>query len=97
MEDPNSMGFCSRRIGKERKQIPQPEAIANYNNFMNGVDVHDQLRAKYPYGRASKKYWRYLQNFIIDCCRVNAWILYRDTYKPGKKFTCKDFIISVGK
>ena len=35
---------------------------------MNGVDIHDQLREPYPAGRPSKKYWKYIMWFIVDCC-----------------------------
>lgn len=58
--------------------IPQPKAIADYNRFMNGVDLHDQMRKKYSCGRASKKYWKYLMWFIIDCARTNAYIIFRE-------------------
>ena len=39
MEDPGAMGFCTRRIGRERQQILQPQAIGNYNHFI-GTTFH---------------------------------------------------------
>lgn len=47
---------CERQVGRQRVMVPQPKAIADYNQFMNGVDLHDQLRKKYACGRPSKKY-----------------------------------------
>lgn len=67
---------CERQVGRQRVMVPQPKAIADYNQFMNGVDLHDQLRKKYACGRPSKKYWKYILWFILDCCRVNAYLLY---------------------
>lgn len=69
---------CERQVGRNRQMIPQPKAIADYNRFMNGVDLHDQMRKKYSCGRASKKYWKYLMWFIIDCARTNAYIIFRE-------------------
>lgn len=43
---------CERQVGRNRQMIPQPKAIADYNRFMNGVDLHDQMRKKYSCGRS---------------------------------------------
>ncbi|XP_052233143.1 piggyBac transposable element-derived protein 4-like [Dreissena polymorpha] len=45
---------------------------------MGGVDLHDQLRAKYPSGRNSKKWWRYLFWFLLDSAIVNSFVLYNE-------------------
>ena len=70
---------CERQVGRQRMMIPQPKAISDYNQFMNGVDLHDQLRKRYACGRPSKKYWNYLLWFIVDCYRVNAYFVYKES------------------
>ncbi|XP_052222966.1 piggyBac transposable element-derived protein 4-like [Dreissena polymorpha] len=45
-------------------------------------------------GRCSKKYWRYLFWFLLNCCIVNAFILYKLTSRRRicrKRFTHLDF------
>lgn len=90
---------CERQVGRNRQMIPQPKAIADYNRFMNGVDLHDQMRKKYSCGRASKKYWKYLMWFIIDCARTNAYIIFREASERTlrrKRFTQLDFVTELG-
>ena len=98
---PDEMVTCERQIGRQKVTIPQPKPIESYNQNMNGVDVHDQMRKKYPAGRPSKKYWKYIMWFVIDCCRVNAWIIYKEvsTRQVGRRarFTHKDFILQLCK
>lgn len=80
--------------------VPQPKAIADYNQFMNGVDLHDQLRKKYACGRPSKKYWKYILWFILDCCRVNACLVYKEASSRTirkKRYTHLDFVIELGR
>lgn len=98
---PRQMVTCNRQVEADTLVVPQPEAIHRYNQHMNGVDVHDQLRKKYAASRPSKKYWKYILWFVVDVCRVNAWILYRmsSTRQVGRKkrYTQKDFILELGK
>ena len=101
LPSPGDLVTCERQIGREKRIIPQPKAIESYNFHMNGVDIHDQMRKKYPAGRPSKKYWKYIMWFVIDCCRVNAWICYRQvsTRQVGRRarFAQKDFILELSK
>ena len=96
---PSEMTVCERQVGRQMLTVPQPQAINRYNQHMNGVDVHDQLRKKYAASRASKKYWKYILWFVVDCCRVNAWILYKltSTRQVGrrKRYSQKDFILEL--
>lgn len=98
---PSEMTTCERQVGRQKLTVPQPQAINRYNQHMNGVDVHDQLRKKHAASHASKKYWKYILWFVVDCCRVNAWILYRltSTRQVGrrKRYSQKDFILELGK
>lgn len=101
LSQPSEMITCERQVGRQKLTVPQPQAINRYNQHMNGVDVHDQLRKKYAASRASKKYWKYILWFVVDCCRVNAWILYKlaSTRQLGnrKRYAQKDFVLELGK
>ena len=83
---PDEAVTCKRRVGAERLEVPRPKAAADYNKLMNGVDTHDQMRAKY-----------FVFTFVMASCRVNAWILYKEARKPKRKYTQRDFIEDVGK
>lgn len=88
---------CERQVGRNRH--PQPKAIADYTRFKNGVDIHNQMRKKYSCGRASKKYWKYLMWFIIDCARTNAFIIFREASERTirrKRLTQVDFVTELG-
>lgn len=101
VEDPSEHSTCRRQVSLQSQEIPQPKAVSLYNKHMNGVDIHDQLRKKYSAGRSSKKYWKYIMWFVIDCCRVNAWILYKLSsgrqQVTRKRYTQKDFVLELGR
>ena len=64
---------------------------------MTGVDRHDQLRLKYSVGRFSKKYWKYIFWFLVNCSIVNAHILYTETSgrQTKKTYSHLDFRIEL--
>ena len=71
----------SNPVGNEtvnRKQrdgsITQVPAIS-YNKNMGGVDLNDQQRQYYAVGCKSRKWWYYLQWFLVDVSIGNAHIL----------------------
>ena len=96
LENPAEQTTCDRRVANHVKIVNQPRAIQVYNSHMNGVDIHDQLREPYPAGRPSKKYWKYIMWFIVDCCQVNAWILWRECKGGNAGITHKDFVTQIG-
>ncbi|CAI6355306.1 unnamed protein product [Macrosiphum euphorbiae] len=59
-------------------EIPCPQIIKDYNNYMGGVDHADQLRVTYGVDRRSKKWWHRLFWGMIDILFVNAYIIYKD-------------------
>ena len=74
LPSPGDLFICEHQIGCEKHTIPQPKAIPSYNFHINGVDIHDQMQKKYPDGRPSEKYWKYIMWFVVECCRVNAGV-----------------------
>jgi len=42
---------------EQRKLLPIPEMIDDYNQFMGVVDITDQLRSNYPTHQKSRRTW----------------------------------------
>lgn len=63
---------------KEKKidSIPQPKVIADYNQHMGGVDLHDNGISNYRINVKGKKWWWPLFVNLIDSVIVNSWKIY---------------------
>ncbi|XP_056001537.1 piggyBac transposable element-derived protein 4-like [Ostrea edulis] len=84
----------TRQNGRQVLQLTQPHAANEYNKYMNGVDRHDQLTMKYPLERDSKKAWKYIFHFMMNCAIVNAFIMFTSSSQrrnSQKRFTHVDF------
>ncbi|XP_069752086.1 piggyBac transposable element-derived protein 4-like [Narcine bancroftii] len=57
--------------------VVKPQAVMEYNKYMGGVDISDQLRSYYPVGRPSKKWWRCLLWFSLNITIVNGWLIFK--------------------
>ena len=57
----------------------KPAVIENFNKYMGGVDLNDQLCMYYKAGRPSHKWWRYVFWFLVNVSITNAWILFRES------------------
>jgi hypothetical protein len=83
------------------RQVNRPRPVTNYQEYYRGVDLCDQLRAKYPVGRSSKKWWRYMFHFIINICIINGFITmvesHPESHERGKRFRQLDFRINLAK
>jgi Transposase IS4 len=53
--------------------LPIPEAIDDYNHYMGGVDIADQLRAKFSTQQRGVKPWRPLFYWLLDSTIINAF------------------------
>jgi hypothetical protein len=67
----------------EKKEVPIPVIVQNYNRYMNGVDKSDQLIKYYNVLRQTHKYWKTLFLHYIDIAIVNSYIIYKEIY-PNK-------------
>ncbi|KAB0805128.1 hypothetical protein PPYR_02098 [Photinus pyralis] len=65
------------RKNKEKKQIPQPRVLKQYNIHMGGVDQHDWNVGKYAVQIRAKKWYWALFTRMIDMAVVNSWIIYK--------------------
>ena len=59
-----------------------PPLLLDYQQFMRGVDRGDQMICLYNLGRRSKKWWKRLFSYIIECSILNAYVL-QSHAKPG--------------
>ena len=77
----NNKVSCRRRTKKHGKfqeiTIPQPVAIHDYNQFMNGVDRSDQMLACHNVGKKCYRRWKTLFFHLVDIAVVNSFILFQ--------------------
>ncbi|KAE9040032.1 hypothetical protein PR003_g5079 [Phytophthora rubi] len=86
-----AMLTCERRISGGKGQTttaPCPSMIRDYQKWMGGVDVHDQLRLqRYSLQLAVKftKYYKTIALGMIDMAITNAYICQREARKAEGK------------
>jgi hypothetical protein len=72
-----------------RKLLPIPGMVNDYNYFMNGVDIADQLRAQLKTLTRSKRSWLLLHYWMLVTALVNSYQLWKwhkeSLLKPGEK------------
>lgn len=60
------------------RNVPQPQAISSYNQYMNGVDRSDQILATNNVLRKCVRWWKTLFFHLIDIAVVNSFILFKE-------------------
>jgi hypothetical protein len=73
-------------IGRKVKQlgaitVPCPAAVADYQRWMGGVDVHDQLRLQRYSLQTSTKFKKYYKSLflgLVDMALVNAYLSHKE-------------------
>ena len=61
------------------RSVDAPMVVKQYNEHMNGVDRHDQVRTEYSTYRKSNKWWHYIFWFLFDVSIANGYILMRES------------------
>ena len=79
--DPAAVGAVSRRVrvGGGSQQVVVPAAVADYQAFMKGVDLLDQMVGYYIIHHRSKKWWRRIFHHLMMASAYNAYVVARDT------------------
>ena len=79
MHNQSASNVLKRAKGeKEKKETPCPTAIVDYNNYMGGVDLADQMLIYYSMtSRRMLKWWKKVFWRMVDLSVVNAWIIFR--------------------
>ena len=57
------------------RDLPIPIAIDDYNRFIGGVDIADQLRAGFSTQQRGVKPWRPLFYWLLDSAIINAFTI----------------------
>jgi Transposase IS4 len=60
---------------KHTRILPIPVAIDEYNRFMGGVDIANQLRAGFSTHQRGVKFWHPLFYWLLDSTIINAFRL----------------------
>ena len=61
--------------------LPIPGMIDDYNHFIGGVDIADQLRAHFSIQLRGVKTWKPLFYWLLDTAIVNAYLLFEHQRK----------------
>jgi hypothetical protein len=74
-----------RRVNGTKETYVVPRAIKEYNNYMGGVDQHDQIRDnsfRFDLFRTNKWTVRF-HEFLFSICIANAYTIYRANNEKG--------------
>eukprot|EP00978_Attheya_sp_CCMP212_P002546 scaffold5157_cov34-Attheya_sp.AAC.2 len=85
--DGTKMGSVQHQIGSVSQTVQAPLVVPRYNNGMQGVDRHDQLRNLFALSKRHQfqKYYMTLIMGLIDFALVNANIHYHMVHPVLKK------------
>ena len=64
-----------KELYEHTRLLPIPGAINDYNHYMGGVDIADQLRAGFSTQQRGVKPWRPLFYWLLDSTIINAFPL----------------------
>ena len=83
------------------KELLIPRFIDDYNYFMGGVDIADQLKSYYNTQRKHHKNWKPLWHFLLDIIITNCFKFHRHCPLsrrlplPSTRYTYKEFRIKL--
>ena len=95
---PTSHGTVKRKLRDGSSiEVPCPESIMMYNQYMGGVDHGDQLRGYYRCRSRSRKVYKYIFFFLLDVAITNAYILLKSSGRPCPFKDFKSFRLQLAK
>ncbi len=62
-------------VGYEKVAIPRPTRVGDYNRFMRGVDLSDQLNGYHSTCRKSTNWCKTIFRHFLDIAATNSYIL----------------------
>ncbi|KAM3624164.1 uncharacterized protein V6R79_020041 [Siganus canaliculatus] len=63
--------------GHERVEIPRPTSVGEYNQYVGGVDLSDQLIGYYSTARKSVKWYKTVFHHFLDIAATNSYIVHK--------------------
>jgi len=76
---------------KSRRMMGIPRAVDDYNHYMGGVDIADQLRQYYTVQMRTSRTWIPLFLWLLDTSIINAYIMWKLHHNVKKKGAHSDF------
>ena len=75
-----------------RKWLEIPLGIDQYNHFMGGVDIADQLRKNMTVHRPwESRTWRPLWYYTLDTCLINSYLIHKGKLEDTGKRAHRNF------
>ena len=95
-DDVASVERRCRKAPGGREEVEKPVAIIQYNKYMGGVDMADQLLSYYSFAHRTVKWWRRAFFYLIDMAVVNSYVLYTMKNKNRRqRLTHEKFILTL--
>ena len=66
-----------RKNGREQVDVPCPPAQVDYQKYMGGVDLSDELIKTFSVVRKSRKAWKKLLGYGLEVCLLDSFIIMR--------------------
>jgi hypothetical protein len=70
-----------KELYEHTRLLPIPGMTDDYNHYMGGVDIADQLRAKFSTQQRGVKPWRALFYWLLDTATINAFCIFEHQRK----------------
>jgi hypothetical protein len=83
VHQPEDMGTVRRRVDGARADVRVPKCIADYQKYMKGVDLCDQMVGYYMPNHRSKKWWRRIFFYFLSVTVHNSYLLAK-RYLPAE-------------
>lgn len=64
-----------RTLDRSQTDVCCPPLLVDYQQYMRGVDVGDQMTGYYNIGRRSKKWWKRVFSYLVECSILNSYVL----------------------
>ena len=103
----NLFGATTEKVAVKKKinnkwetvELDKPHAILEYNQYMQGVDLFDQLMGYYTMCRKTRKWTTKLLFYLLQLGIQNAYILYSKftTDEKSNKLTHRQFLTEVAR
>ena len=95
-DDVSTVERRCRRAPGGREEVEKPVAVIDYNKYMAGFDMADQLLPYYGFAHCTVKWWRRAFFYLLDMAVVNSYVLYT-LHNPDcrRRLTHEKFIVTL--